>query len=176
MREPDMKQAIRLVVNGQPREGAAEPRTSLADFLRDDLDLTGTHVGCEHGVCGACTVLLEGEPVRACLMLAVQAEGRSIRTIEGLAEAGLAGADSNGAATADKLHPIQQAFMDKHGLQCGFCTPGIVLTAEAFLRDTPSPSHEEIREMLAGNLCRCTGYHFIVEAIAEAARVMRRAQ
>jgi carbon-monoxide dehydrogenase small subunit len=111
-------------------------------------------------------------------MLAVQAEGRSIKTIEGLAGAGssLAWADSNGAGAADGLHPIQQAFMDKHGLQCGFCTPGIVLTAEAFLRDTPSPSHEEIREMLAGNLCRCTGYHFIVEAITEAARVMRRAQ
>ena len=173
-----MKQAVRLVVNGQPRAGAAEARTSLADFLRDDLDLTGTHVGCEHGVCGACTVLLEGEPVRACLMLAVQAEGRSVMTIEGLAGAGsgLAGSHLSGAGGADGLHPIQQAFMDKHGLQCGFCTPGIVLTAEAFLRDTPSPSHEEIREMLAGNLCRCTGYHFIVEAIAEAARVMRGPQ
>jgi carbon-monoxide dehydrogenase small subunit len=173
-----MKQPVRLVVNGQPRAGAAESRTSLADFLRDDLDLTGTHVGCEHGVCGACTVLLEGEPVRACLMLAVQAEGRSVMTIEGLAgaDSSFPGTDSNGAEAAGGLHPIQQAFMAKHGLQCGFCTPGIVLTAEAFLRDTPSPSHEEIREMLAGNLCRCTGYHFIVEAIAEAARVMRRAQ
>jgi carbon-monoxide dehydrogenase small subunit len=178
VREPAVKQAVRLVVNGQPRAGAAEARTSLADFLRDELDLTGTHVGCEHGVCGACTVLLEGEPVRACLMLAVQAEGRSVMTIEGLAgsDSGLAGADANWARAANWLHPIQQAFMDKHGLQCGFCTPGIVLTTEAFLRDTPSPSHEEIREMLAGNLCRCTGYHFIVEAIAEAARVMRRAQ
>ncbi len=183
MRESAVKQAVRLVVNGRPRAGTAEPRTSLADFLRDDLDLTGTHVGCEHGVCGACTVLLEGEPVRACLMLAVQAEGRTVKTIEGLAATGtglagasssLAGADASGGEAADVLHPIQQAFMDKHGLQCGFCTPGIVLTAEAFLRDTPSPSHEEIREMLAGNLCRCTGYHFIVEAIAEAARVMRR--
>jgi len=189
-----MKQAVRLVVNGEARAGTAEPRTSLADFLRDDLDLTGTHVGCEHGVCGACTVLLEGEPVRACLMLAVQADGRSVMTIEGLAATGsrltggdpsrtgaaadssLAGAGPSGVGTVDGLHPIQQAFMDKHGLQCGFCTPGIVLTAEAFLRDTPSPSREEIREMLAGNLCRCTGYHFIVEAIAEGARVMRRAQ
>jgi carbon-monoxide dehydrogenase small subunit len=174
-----MKQAVRLVVNGQARAGAAEPRTSLADFLRDDLDLTGTHVGCEHGVCGACTVLLEGEPVRACLMLAVQADGRSLLTIEGLAgkESQTAGrAPDLAAEGVDSLHPIQQAFMDKHGLQCGFCTPGIVLTAEAFLRHTPSPSREEIREMLAGNLCRCTGYHFIVEAIAEAARVMRRAQ
>jgi aerobic carbon-monoxide dehydrogenase small subunit len=166
-----MTHAVRLIVNGQPRAGAAEARTSLADFLRNDLDLTGTHVGCEHGVCGACTVLLEGEPVRACLMLAVQAEGRSVMTIEGLA-----GPGSDLAGAADGLHPIQQAFMDKHGLQCGFCTPGIVLTVKAFLRDTPSPSHEEIRETLAGNLCRCTGYHFIVEAIAEAARVMRRAQ
>ena len=174
-----MTLAVRLVVNGQPREGAAEARTSLADFLRDELDLTGTHVGCEHGVCGACTVLLEGAPVRACLMLAVQAEGRSVVTIEGLAgedSIGAEAADASGAGAADRLHPIQQAFMDKHGLQCGFCTPGIVLTAEAFLRETPSPSHEEIREMLAGNLCRCTGYHFIVEAIAEAARVMSRAQ
>jgi aerobic-type carbon monoxide dehydrogenase small subunit (CoxS/CutS family) len=173
-----MKQPVRLVVNGQPRAGAAEARTSLADFLRDDLGLTGTHVGCEHGVCGACTVLLEGESVRACLMLAVQAEGRNIMTIEGLAgaDSSLAGPGPAGAGTDDALHPIQQAFMDKHGLQCGFCTPGIVLSVEAFLRDTPSPSHEEIREMLAGNLCRCTGYHFIVEAIAEAARVMRRAR
>jgi aerobic-type carbon monoxide dehydrogenase small subunit (CoxS/CutS family) len=173
-----MKQAVRLVVNGQSRAGAAEARTSLADFLRDDLDLTGTHVGCEHGVCGACTVLLEGEPVRACLMLAVQAEGRSVMTIEGLAgaDSSVAGADSNGSEAGGELHPIQKAFMAKHGLQCGFCTPGIILTAAAFLRDTPSPSHEEIREMLAGNLCRCTGYHFIVEAITEAARVMRRAQ
>src|SRR6185436_17256963 len=142
-------------------------RTSLADFLREELDLPGTHVGCEHGVCGACTVLLEGEPVRACLMLAVQAEGRSVMTIEGLAasDSGLAGAAATGTGAADGLHPIPRAFIDKHGLQCGFCTPGIILTAEAFLRDTPSPSHEEIREMLAGNLCRCTGYHFIVEAI-----------
>ena len=171
-----MKQPVHLVVNGQPRAGAAEARTSLADFLRDDLDLTGTHVGCEHGVCGACTVLLEGEPVRACLMLAVQAEGRSVMTIEGLTGMSPARAGLAGAGGGDGLHPIQQAFMDKHGLQCGFCTPGIVLTVEAFLRETPSPSREEIREMLAGNLCRCTGYHFIVEAIAEAARVMRRAQ
>jgi aerobic carbon-monoxide dehydrogenase small subunit len=175
-----MKQPVRLVVNGQPRAGAAEARTSLADFLRDDLDLTGTHVGCEHGVCGACTVLLDGEPIRACLMLAVQAEDRSITTIEGLAgsEWMLGGSDPAGIGSnaVDGLHPVQQAFMDKHGLQCGFCTPGIVLTVEAFLRESPSPSREEIREMLAGNLCRCTGYHFIVEAIAQAARVMRRAQ
>jgi carbon-monoxide dehydrogenase small subunit len=152
-----------------------EPRKTLADFLREDCALTGTHLGCEHGVCGACTVLREGVSVRSCLLLAVQAEGQSVTTIEGLAgaRAGLGGPDSE---LGDELHPIQQAFMDRHGLQCGFCTSGIILTTLAFLRDTPSPSHEEIREMLAGNLCRCTGYHFIVEAIAEAARVMRRAQ
>ena len=161
-----MTRPVRLVVNGAAREGAAEPRTSLADFLRETLDLTGTHVGCEHGVCGACTVLLDGEPVRACLLLAVQAEGRRITTIEGLAVSAGTGDPMN----ADGLHPIQQAFRDKHGLQCGFCTPGIVLATHAFLAENPSPTSDEIREMLSGNLCRCTGYHFIVEAIAEAAR------
>ena len=158
-----MKRAVRLIVNGKEMEGAAEPRTSLADFLRDDLDLTGTHVGCEHGVCGACTVLLDGLAVRSCLMLAVQAEGQRIMTIEGLAGTG------SGLADGDGLHPLQEAFRDKHGLQCGFCTPGILLTAYAYLQEHPAPSHEEIREMLAGNLCRCTGYHFIVDAIAAAA-------
>ena len=155
-----MKRTVRLTVNGRALEGAVEPRTSLADFLRDDLDLTGTHVGCEHGVCGACTVLLEGEPVRSCLLLAVQADGRAIMTVEGLA-----GAER-------ELHPIQQAFRDKHALQCGFCTPGILLTAYAYLREHPAPSDAEIREMLAGNICRCTGYHFIVEAVVAAAKAM----
>jgi aerobic-type carbon monoxide dehydrogenase small subunit (CoxS/CutS family) len=155
-----MKRPIQLIVNGQPREGAAEPRTSLADFLRDDLGLTGTHVGCEHGVCGACTVLLDGEPVRSCLLLAVQADGWTVTTVEGLAE------------PDGTLHPLQQAFQDKHGLQCGFCTPGILLTAHAFLREHPKPSADEIREVLSGNLCRCTGYHFIVDAIAAAADAM----
>ena len=165
-----MKRAVRLTVNGKEMEGAAEPRTSLADFLRDDLDLTGTHLGCEHGVCGACTVLLDGEAVRSCLMLAVQAEGRRIMTIEGLAGAGSGPARAgSGLADGDGLHPLQQAFHDKHGLQCGFCTPGILLTAYAYLEEHPAPNHEEIREMLAGNLCRCTGYHFIVDAIAAAA-------
>ena len=169
---------IRLRVNGKPVADDVPPRLSLADFLRERRNLTGTHLGCEHGVCGACTILMEGEPVRACLMLAVQAEGRSIVTIEGLPATGgpdsnLAGADSNGTGARDGLHPIQQAFMDKHGLQCGFCTSGIVLTAEAFLRDTPSPSHQEIREMLAGNLCRCTGYQQITDAIEDAARQLR---
>jgi aerobic-type carbon monoxide dehydrogenase small subunit (CoxS/CutS family) len=157
MRERGMKRTIALTVNGERRVGAAEPRTSLADFLREELDLTGTHVGCEHGVCGACTVLLDGEPIRSCLALAVQAEGWSVMTIEGVAQ------------TDGTLHPIQEAFRAKHGLQCGFCTPGIVLAAHAFLREHPTPSREAIREMLAGNLCRCTGYHFIIEAIAAAA-------
>jgi aerobic carbon-monoxide dehydrogenase small subunit len=158
-----MKRPIRLTVNGQPREGTAEARTSLADFLRDDLGLTGTHVGCEHGVCGACTVLLDGEPVRSCLLLAVQADGWTVTTVEGLAE------------PDGTLHPLQQAFRDKHGLQCGFCTPGILLTAHAFLREHPTPSADEIREVLSGNLCRCTGYHFIVDAIAAAANAMTAA-
>ena len=156
-----MTRTVRLTVNGQAREGAAEPRLSLADFLREVLDLTGTHLGCEHGVCGACTVLLDGEPIRACLMLAVQAAGRSITTVEGL-------------APGDGLSPLQQAFQDKHGLQCGYCTPGILLTTQAFLRQNPSPTPEEIREMLAGNLCRCTGYHLIVEAIQAAAHGLAR--
>ena len=155
-----MTREIEIVVNGERRSATAEVRVTLADFVRDKLGLTGTHLGCEHGVCGACTVLLDGLAVRSCLMLAVQAEGRSVMTVEGLAGPG------------DTLHPLQQVFRDKHGLQCGFCTPGILLTAYAYLREHPAPSHEEIREMLAGHLCRCTGYHFIVEAIAAAAEAM----
>ncbi len=162
---------VRLAVNGVERAAAAEPRTSLADFLREALDLTGTHVGCEHGVCGACTVLWDGEPVRSCLILAVQAEGARVTTVEGLAPAG-----ASGPGGAGPLHPIQQAFQDKHGLQCGFCTPGILLTADALLRENPSPTADEIREAIAGNLCRCTGYHFIVEAIEAAARALYRAK
>jgi carbon-monoxide dehydrogenase small subunit len=156
-----MKRPVRLTVNGRDHDVHVEPRLSLADCLRDVLDLTGTHVGCEHGVCGACTVLLDGEPVRACLMLAVQAGGQSITTVEGL-------------APEEGLTPLQQAFQDKHGLQCGYCTPGILLTTHAFLRDNLHPTHEEIREMLAGNLCRCTGYHFIVEAVEAAARAVAK--
>src|SRR5437667_8694220 len=148
---------ITLRVNGATRTGSPEARMTLADFLRDDLDLTGTHVGCEHGVCGACTVLLEGEPVRSCLLLAVQADGASLTTVEGLAD-------------GEHLHPLQQAFWDHHGLQCGFCTPGILLTAKALLEENPHPSEEEIREAISGNLCRCTGYHFIVDALRAAAR------
>ena len=153
----DTTRTVRVRVNGEAREASVEVRTTLADFLRDALDLTGTHVGCEHGVCGACTVLLDGQPVRSCLMLAVQAEGAGITTVEGLAD-------------GEKLHPLQQAFWDHHALQCGFCTPGFLLTAKAFLEENPRPSDDEIREAISGNLCRCTGYHFIVEAIRSAAR------
>jgi carbon-monoxide dehydrogenase small subunit len=147
-----MTRTIRLRVNGQDHEGTVDVRMTLVDFLRDVLDLTGTHVGCEHGVCGACTVLHRGEPVRACLLLAVQMDGEEVATVEGLAD-------------GDRLHPIQQAFWDHHGLQCGFCTPGILLTVKAMLEETPDPTDDEIREALSGNLCRCTGYHFIVEAV-----------
>jgi carbon-monoxide dehydrogenase small subunit len=135
-----------------------EARRSLADFLREDLALTGTHVGCEHGVCGACTVLLDGAPVRSCLLLAVQADGAEVKTVEGL------------APPDGGLHPLQAAFQAHHGLQCGFCTPGILMSAQAFLDEHPAPTAIEIREMLAGHLCRCTGYEAIVAAIAAAAR------
>jgi len=155
-----MKRAVRVTVNGKDYERAVEVRSTLADLLREDLDLTGTHVGCEHGVCGACTVLLDGEPVRACLMLAAQVDGHEVTTIEGVAPFG------------EALHPIQEAFWAKHGLQCGYCTPGIIMSACAFLKEHPAPTDGEIREMLAGHLCRCTGYHFIVDAIAEAARAL----
>ncbi len=153
-----MTRTIRLHVNDRAYEGTVEPRTSLADFLRDGLDLTGTHVGCEHGVCGACTVLLDGEPVRSCLLLAIQLDGARLTTVEGLAD-------------GERLHPLQQAFWDHHGLQCGFCTPGILLTAKALLDDNPHPTDEQIREAISGNLCRCTGYHFIVEAIRAASNL-----
>lgn len=138
-----------------------EPRRTLADFLRHDLQLTGTHVGCEHGVCGCCTVLLDGLPVRSCLLLAVQAQGAAVTTIEGLAPA------------QGSLHPLQLAFVEGHGLQCGFCTPGILLTALVFLREHPDPGEADVREMLAGNLCRCTGYQNIVHSILLAAARLR---
>jgi aerobic-type carbon monoxide dehydrogenase small subunit (CoxS/CutS family) len=147
---------VRLQVNGASRTGRAEPRMLLADFLRQELVLTGTHLGCEHGVCGACTVLVDGAPVRSCLMLAVQAQGADVTTVEGLA---------NG-----ELHPLQQAFNEKHGLQCGFCTPGMLLSAAVLLQENPAPSSEEIREHLSGNICRCTGYVGIVEAVQAAAQ------
>ena len=142
---------IALEVNGRAREVDVEPRTLLSDLLRHDLGLTGTKVGCEHGVCGACTVQVDGDPVRSCLMLAVQARDRSVRTVEALA--------------GDDLHPLQQAFHEAHALQCGFCTAGILMSMEAFLRDREHPSEDEVREALAGNLCRCTGYVPIIEAV-----------
>jgi aerobic carbon-monoxide dehydrogenase small subunit len=148
---PDPR-AVSVVVNGRAYARTVEPRLLLSDFLRHHLRLTGTHVGCEHGVCGACTVLVDGQPARACLMLAVQADGASITTVEGL-------------ATADALHPIQEAFWDAHGLQCGFCTSGMLITTVALLRDNPRPSDDEIRVALSGNLCRCTGYQNIVTAV-----------
>jgi carbon-monoxide dehydrogenase small subunit len=152
---------IEVAINDRLREGEVEPRTLLSDFIRHQAGLTGTHVGCEHGVCGACTVQLDGEAVRSCLMLAVQADGRSLRTVEGLA------ADS-------ELHPLQRAFNEAHALQCGFCTSGFLMTLEAFLREHPEPSEDEIREALAGNLCRCTGYVGIVEVARKAAAELRQ--
>ena len=149
---------IELVVNGVSRSAAAEPRKTLADFLREDLGLTGTHLGCEHGVCGACTVLVEGEPVRSCLMFAVQARGSSITTIEGLAVEG-------------EMNPLQQALMASHGFQCGFCTPGFMMQITALLAEHPTPTEPEIREVLSGNLCRCTGYETIVNGVLQAAGV-----
>ena len=152
---------IGVDVNGRRREADVEPRTLLSDFLRHDLGLTGTHVGCEHGVCGACTVQVDGEPVRSCLMFAVQAEGRAVRTVEALAE------------DDEELHPLQRAFHDQHALQCGFCTPGFLMSLEPLVRDRPDASEEEVREALAGNLCRCTGYEGIVRAVRQAARETR---
>jgi len=144
---------IDVTVNGIQYRRDVEPRLLLSDFLRQDLGLTGTHVGCEHGVCGACTVLLDGEPVRSCLMLAVQADGAELTTVEGLAPA------------ADQLHPLQTAFREAHALQCGFCTPGILMTLVAFLRDHAAPGDAEIRDALGGHLCRCTGYQNIIDAV-----------
>ncbi len=150
---------ISLTVNGETREAMVEPRKLLADVLREDFGLTGTHVGCEHGVCGACTVLIDDQPARACLTYAVQMEGHEITTIEAVGGIGLS--------------LLQQAMHEEHGLQCGFCTPGIVMTFEAFLRDTPDPTEEEVRDVLSGNLCRCTGYQNIVAAVMKAAAAMR---
>ena len=158
-------------VNGERRERRVEPRLLLSDFLRHDLGLTGTHVGCEHGVCGACTVLFDGEPVRSCLTLAIQAHGHEISTVEGLAPRRPEGAQ--GQQSADELHPLQQAFRDAHGLQCGFCTAGILLTVQPFLAENPDPTESEIRRALSGNLCRCTGYQHIVDAVLLAAAALR---
>ena len=152
---------IRLTVNGMTFERDVEPRRHLGDFLRHDLNLTGTHIGCEHGVCGACTVIVNGAPVRSCLMFAGQANGASVLTIEGLERA-------DGG-----LHPVQQAFWDRHGLQCGFCTPGMMMTIVALLTERPDADEAEVREAISGNLCRCTGYETIVDAALDAARASR---
>jgi carbon-monoxide dehydrogenase small subunit len=154
---------IRLQVNGKTYEASAEPRRSLADFLRDNLGLKGTHIGCEQGVCGACTIHMNGVAVRSCLLYAVQADGSEIRTVEGLAD-------------GKTLHPLQQAFHESHALQCGFCTPGFLMSLTAFLQDNPDPTDDEIREALSGNLCRCTGYVSIHEAVKSAARALREAR
>jgi carbon-monoxide dehydrogenase small subunit len=148
---------IELCVNGVRKRGSVEPRLTLADFLRERCQLTGTHLGCEHGVCGACTVLMDGAAVRACLVFAVQADGAEVTTIEGI------------GSPDGELSPVQAAFRDHHGLQCGFCTPGFVVSVTAFLRDNPDPTDDEIREGLSGNLCRCTGYQGIVKAVRAAA-------
>jgi carbon-monoxide dehydrogenase small subunit len=158
-----LSRPITLTVNGQNHELNVEPRKLLLDTLREDCRLTGTHAGCEHGVCGACTVLVDGSPVRACLTYAIQMEGHEVSTIESV--------DVEG-----KLSPLQQALHEEHGLQCGFCTPGIVMTFEAFLRQNPDPSDDEIRDALSGNLCRCTGYQNIVKAIRKAAVLMRESK
>jgi len=150
-------QQVRVTVNGVVHEALVEPRTTLADFLRCELELTGTHIGCEHGVCGVCTVLLNGASVRSCLVLAVQADGAELLTVEGLAE-------SDG-----KLHPIQEAFVEEHGLQCGFCTPGFLIAIYELLESNPSPGEEEIRDVLGGQMCRCTGYQGILRAVHSAA-------
>jgi aerobic-type carbon monoxide dehydrogenase small subunit (CoxS/CutS family) len=155
------KRAIEITVNGKRCEGLVEPRLSLADFLRDYLGLSGTHLGCEQGICGSCTVLFNGETVRSCLLLAVQANGATVLTVEGLAE--------NGEA----LHPIQQGFLETLGFQCGFCTPGFLMTIHEFLNENPDPSEAEIRERLSGNLCRCTGYQNIVAGVLWAAERLR---
>jgi aerobic carbon-monoxide dehydrogenase small subunit len=153
-------QTVTVSVNGEPRSADVEPRLLLARFLRDTLGLTGTHMGCDTTSCGACTVLLDGVPVKSCTVLAVQADGREVGTVEGL-------------ETADGLHPMQAAFHEQHGLQCGFCTPGMMLTAIALLEENPDPSEEEIRWALSGNICRCTGYQNIVQAVRQAAAAMR---
>ena len=155
------KRNICVTINEREYRGEAEPRKLLVDFIRDDLGLTGTHVGCEHGVCGCCTVLLDGAPVRSCLMLAVQAEGHEITTIEGL------------AAPGEPLHPVQQAFHECHGLQCGFCTPGFVMSVVGLLRENPNPTPKQVDEGISGNLCRCTGYASIRRAVHRAAELSK---
>jgi aerobic-type carbon monoxide dehydrogenase small subunit (CoxS/CutS family) len=154
------KKTVRMKVNGVTHESDVEPRTTLVDFLRGPLALTGTHVGCEHGVCGACTILVDGLSARSCLMLAVQADGTEITTVEGL-------------ATPEGLHPIQQAFIEEHGLQCGFCTPGFLMSLVELLGENPEPSDEEIKDVLGGQICRCTGYQSIMKAVHSAIAKLR---
>ena len=154
------KTGITLTINGRAHAIAVEPRRTLVDAIREDCGQTGTHIGCEHGICGACTVIVDGEPVRSCLMFAVQADGKRIRTVEGLAD-------------GDRLHPMQQAFMDHHGLQCGFCTPGFLMLAVGVLEREPDISDEHLLDVLASNLCRCTGYVNIIKAVKAAAKEMR---
>jgi aerobic carbon-monoxide dehydrogenase small subunit len=161
MMEKIEKIEVSFTANGVPRAIQVEPRRTLADALREECGLTGTHLGCEHGVCGACTVLVEDQPVRSCLMFAVQAEGARIRTVEGLAD-------------GDKLHPLQQAFWDHHGLQCGFCTPGFLMLAVGILEQNPNIAEAELREALSSNLCRCTGYQNILKSVLAAAAEMRK--
>ena len=156
-----MDQTITVKVNGREYERSVEPRLLLSDFLRHEIGLTGTHVGCEHGVCGACTVLVENEAVRSCLLFAVQTNGREVATVEGL--------DSG----PQQMHPIQHGFWEAHGLQCGFCTPGILMSLVPFLQENPNPTEEEIRDLLSGNICRCTGYQKIVEAVQLGARLIQ---
>lgn len=153
---------ITLSVNGKEHSVSVEPRMLLSDVLRDEIGLTGTHVGCEHGICGACTIIMDGRPTRSCLVFGVQADKVEIKTVEGLAE-------PNG-----KLHPLQEAFWEKHGLQCGFCTPGVLMSACHFLEENPNPTREQIREGISGNLCRCTGYQNIVDAVEMAAEMMNK--
>ena len=155
------RRSIKMNVNGAAYEREVEVRLTLADFLRHTLHLTGTHLGCEHGVCGACTILIDGRSARSCLMLAVQADGQDVLTVEGI------------APSADTLHPLQEAFREHHGLQCGFCTPGMLTTLIEFLRDNPDPTEHEVRVAISGNLCRCTGYEGIVEAALDAAKRLR---
>jgi carbon-monoxide dehydrogenase small subunit len=154
---------LTVTINGQKIETVVEVRTLLSDFIRHEVGLTGTHVGCEHGVCGACTILFDGQPVRSCLMFAVQADGHEITTVEGLSP----------NPTTDSLHPLQAGFREAHGLQCGFCTAGFLMTLVPFLKENPIPTEQEIREAISGNICRCTGYQHIVEAVKLAAEKMR---
>ena len=155
------KIAVAFTINGVEHQGEVEPRMLLVDYIRQEIGLTGTHVGCEHGVCGACTILLNGQAVRSCIMLAVQADGQAIETVEAL------------ATSEDELHPLQEGFWEAHGLQCGFCTPGFLMTLKPYLEENPNPSEEEIREAISGNICRCTGYQHIVDAVQIAAKKMQ---